>query len=109
MKLQDNLANNTDYTSTNSPRPKPLYLAAWTANNSPGDTWGPRRRAHQYGVYAHLLAKSPTNKMTSQQQYPEQSSVSMITRDPTTGIINPTFEQHWTANYDDEMNQCERF
>jgi hypothetical protein len=93
----------------NDPRPKPLYLAALTANNSPGDTWGPRRRVHQYGVYAHLLAKSTKNKMSSQQPYLAQSVAAINTRDTSTGIINPSFEQNSTPNYDDVINRCERF
>lgn len=32
----------------------PLYLAAFTRNNLPSKTWGPRRRIHHYGPYAHL-------------------------------------------------------
>jgi len=79
-------------------RTKPVYLAALTANTLPGDTWGPRRRIHQYGVYAHLQDKSSNNDMIFQ-----QSDVS------TTGTINPNFEQHWTINYNDDMNRFERF
>ena len=33
---------------------KPIYLAALKENNLPADSWGPRRRAHHYGPYAHL-------------------------------------------------------
>lgn len=36
----------------------PIYLAALAANNSPSETWGPRRRKDQQGIYAHLRPQS---------------------------------------------------
>jgi hypothetical protein len=93
-----------DSTSMNDPRPKPLYLAALTANNLPGDTWGPRRRIHQYGVYAHLLRKPTNNEMP-----PQQSSVVRNTTNIITGTTNPIFDQELPTNYDNETDPIENF
>ncbi|CAF3562698.1 unnamed protein product [Rotaria sp. Silwood1] len=83
--------------------PKPIYLQALTANNSPADTWGPRRRKHQKDAYAHLAVRSAKTNIPSQQQFPEQSSKEMNHTDTQTGVINPTFDEG-SAMHDDDGN-----
>jgi len=100
--LQGSLGNYDNGTLENIVQSKPLYLAALTENNLPGDTWGPRRRIHQYGPYAHLLVKTTNNNMPSQRNHSEQSPISTNRTDAATGITNPTFDRDSTASYDDE-------
>ena len=109
LKLYGNLTNNNDRTLMNDTPRKPLYLAALTANNSPGETWGPRRRIHQYGPYAHLLAKSTKNNIPSQQRDVEQVSVTVNGTGSTKSITNPSFDPDSTINYDDESYRTVRF
>lgn len=35
---------------------KPRYLEAITRNNSPRNDWGPKKKANQFGIYAHQPA-----------------------------------------------------
>ncbi len=89
MKSQGNLPKEDDSTLMNEVQRKPLYLAALTANNLPGDTWGPRRRVHQYGVYAHLLKSRTNNNIPSEL---------------VTGVTNPTFNSDLPVNNNGEQD-----
>ncbi len=75
----------------NNSRPIPLYLAAFQANNSPGETWGPRRRVNQTGVYAHLNSRTTNNNMSSEQRSSKRSSAVENRADTAIGTTNPTF------------------
>jgi hypothetical protein len=92
LKGNGNLFSNDHPNSTNDRLPKPLYLAALTANNSPGETWGPRRKVNQVGIYAYLNPAATNNYMVSKQPYSEQSLAGMNRADDTTINTNPTFD-----------------
>jgi hypothetical protein len=109
FKLQGNLTKTDDLTIQNDVHSTPIYLAAFAANNLPGETWGPRRRADQNGVYEHLRNRSNNNKTTVQQHYSDGSSTLMDGTHTIREIANPTFQPDSTANYDDEQNQNQRF
>jgi len=75
----------------NNSQSTPVYLAAFEANNSPGETWGPRRRVNQTGVYAHLNVRTTNNNMSSEQRSSKRSSAVENRTDTAIGTTNPTF------------------
>ncbi len=107
--MQGNLDNNDDPTRMDDIQQKPIYLAAFTANNLPGETWGPRRKVNQVGVYAHLRNRSTKNNIPAQQQYSKHSSVVVNGTDTDTGVKNPTFNSDSATNYDDTEDRNEKF
>jgi len=107
--MQDNLGNNDGPTRMDHDQQKPIYLAAFTANNLPGETWGPRRKVNQVGPYAHLRNRSTNNNIPAQQLSSKHSSVLISGTDADTGVKNPTFNSDSATNYDENENQNERF
>jgi hypothetical protein len=79
-------------------------LAAFTANNQPSDDWGPKKRANQYGAYAHLNHKLANTKDISN-QYDIKTSTETNPTDNITGIANPAFFSHSNVNDSDELEQ----
>ncbi|CAF1258043.1 unnamed protein product [Rotaria sordida] len=104
-----NFGDDNDSPVANNFEEKPLYLAALTANNSPADYWGPRRRKHQTGAYAHLAAKSTVHDISAQQQFPKRSITAMNNTDIGAGTTNPTFDPDLTKNDDGESVLDEKF
>jgi protease II len=109
LKLRGYSTNKDDHTLENDDRTKPIYLAALTANNSPGETWGPRRKADQIGVYAHLRNRSTNNNMSSAQDILYYSPTSTNGRDTITSITNPTFNRDSVVSNYDELYEQNRF
>ena len=48
------MANGNVFHEENPHSEKPIYLRAFTENNSPRNDWGPKKRVNQYGLYAYL-------------------------------------------------------
>ncbi|MCC7159882.1 MAG: hypothetical protein IT281_10135 [Ignavibacteria bacterium] len=80
---------------------KPRFLAALESNNLPAESWGPRKKIHQIGAYAHLATRTTKNNFLSQQQLPEYKPKMEETANIDTGISNPTFNPDSTMNNDD--------
>ena len=87
----------------------PLYLAALKANNSPAETWGPRRKANQTGVYAHLNSGLTGDNIFNQQRSSKRSSVVQKRIDTTTGTTNPTFDSSTIISNENEIDLDTRF
>ncbi|CAF3291294.1 unnamed protein product, partial [Rotaria sp. Silwood2] len=88
----------------NDHQEKPLYLAALTENNMPADSWGPRRRKHQTGVYSHLAVRSTNKNISSKQQFRQQSSIGINKTDTKMGITNPIFNPDSAIKNDGDEN-----
>ncbi|CAF1230667.1 unnamed protein product [Adineta steineri] len=84
--------------------PTPLYLAAFRENNLPADTWGPRKRIHHYGAYAHLNNRKPKNDLSIQQNFSKRSSPI----DNGTNTINRAFDSSSIVD-DDNNNNSSNF
>lgn len=101
---------NDNGTPMTQDHPKPVYLAAFTANNSPGDTWGPRRKAHQSGAYAHLRKKIANNNISLPEYNSNRSPVPMNETDTITGVKSTTYSPRSTGNdHDEEEEHIVRF
>lgn len=87
----------------------PVYLAAFTANNSPGDTWGPRRKIHHYGVYAHLSSPTTNNTVPTQEYGSNHSPVPSYQTNIITDVNNPTFNPDSVDHDYDDPNRNTKF
>ena len=98
FQLQRNSLDSVHPTASNEYPTTPIYLAALTANNSPAETWGPRRRKDQYGIYEHLRSK-PANKNIStgqEQAYDTTLSTNGVNNTNPAFVpdqSNPSYEQ----------------
>ena len=82
---------------------KPLYLQALTLNNLPSEQWGPRRRANQTGIYAHLN-KTIIEKPKSAGRRPRSSKLDLNRRDDEQAVTNTAYEPDLSGQIDDDDN-----
>ena len=77
----------------------PCYLAAFTANNSPREDWGPKKRANQSGSYAHLsINPVNSNTISTERRSQKLSLVKMNAVNTTTIMTNSSFDPDFQVN-----------
>lgn len=80
---------------------KPLYLQALTLNNLPSEQWGPRRRANQTGIYAHLNKKI-IEKPKSAGRRSRASKLDLNRPDDEQAVTNNAYEPNLPGRIDDD-------
>ena len=98
FQLQRNSLDSVHPTASNEYPTTPIYLAALTANNSPAETWGPRRRKDQYGIYEHLRSKPANKNISTGQEQADHTTFSANEVNNTNPAFvpdqsNPSYEQ----------------
>ena len=86
---------------------KPVYLQALTLNNLPSEQWGPRRRANQTGIYAHLN-KTIIQKRKSIDRRTHASTHSLKKHHDEPVVNNDAYEPDRSDESDDE-NKSSRY
>lgn len=84
----------------------PVYLEAFKLNNSPGELWGPKRRADQVGRYAHLRVEKSAVSDAYVSRPPSAPSRASRRKSANSGVDNPTFDSRVGSPYGGDNNDA---